>query len=57
MRAVVNPKCPLCKDEYIDYDKRLPDREAPYTVTIKCRRCNHRYYVSMQKRYVGRDNH
>lgn len=57
MKSVIMPKCPLCKKEYYDHDNKLPDREAPYTVTIKCPRCKHRYYVSMQKRYVGRDNH
>lgn len=54
MQAIIRPKCPLCKTEY--YGK-LPEREAPYTVTVECNRCRHRFYVSMQKRYVGRDNH
>lgn len=57
MKSVVMPKCPLCKAEYYGRNETLPDREAPYTVTIKCPRCKHRYHVSKQIRYVGRDNH
>lgn len=61
MQRIVMPTCPYChktmawmqaeKDHPLNRLKKDGD-----TVIVSCPRCKERYYVSQQKRYIGRRN-
>lgn len=61
MQTVVMPTCPYCHETmpWIPIDKnnqlnRL--KKDGDIVIVRCPRCRERYYVSQQKRYIGRRN-
>ena len=52
MKSVVMPTCPYCGKRYDGKD--LSEKLYPHSNMVRCDRCKERYYVSQQRRYIGR---